>query len=376
MEKVAVVGGALALALLVASAVPSQAASSTLSPSSPQVSWQGTSFTAPNAVGCVGASDPTCDHHLITVTAPVGDVVRVTVDGAASDDLELFVFTASGKEIGRSVGAGSDETIVFHHRASKTATYEVRVQPTRVLPGSTYTGTATLQPGSGGATVDDLPQDCIGAVPDAVSVRGVTDDGSAIDLNLYVFADGVDAGRAEAVLSGARTSFSPLGIDLSWSISSASFTGTDALGLISQARSAVGGIRPSGYDAVVVLTTKNITTLGASAATGAADCVGGVAYVDRGFLVAEGTFAFENTQVGPLTVYRNASAKIVAHELGHVLGADHHQANCAEGAVAAALALDPAPCTVMFNAIDLQSFTFGAVEGAIVRGHAVAYARP
>lgn len=377
MGKVVVFEGALALMLLVASAVPSQAttSSSSVSGASPRAQWQG-SFTAPNAAACVSASDPTCDHHLLTVDAPVGDIVRVSIDGAPSDDLELFVYAPSGKELGRSVGPGSDETVAFHHRARKATTYEVRVQPARVMPGSAYVGAATLAPGNGGQAVDELPQDCVGAVPDSVSVRGITDDGSTIQLNLYVFADGVDAGRAAAVLDAAQASYAPLGIQLAWSITGAAFTGTDAQGLMNQARAAVGGTRPAGTDAVVVLTNKNITTLGAGSPTGAADCVGGVAYGDRAVMVAEAAFAFENTAVGPLTVYRNASAKIVAHELGHLLGADHHHANCVEGAPAAVLTLDPAPCTVMFNAIDLQSFTFGAVEGAIVRGHAVAYARP
>ncbi|HUS62347.1 MAG TPA: zinc-dependent metalloprotease family protein [Acidimicrobiales bacterium] len=376
MGKLVVLEGALACMLLVASALPSQATSSTLSRAQSEVSWDGTSFAAPNAAVCLSASDPTCDHHLLEVNADVGDVVRVSIDSATADDLELFVYTAGGKEIARSVGAGSAETVVFHHRAQAAATYEVRVQPTRALPGATYRGTASLMPGEGGYAVDDLPQDCVGAVPDAASLRGITDDGGTIGVNLLVLTDGIDGTRATAVLEAARTSFAPLGLQLTWSISGVSFTGTDAQGLINQAKAAAGGTRPAGYDAVAVLTAKNITSFGATAATGAADCVGGVAYADRAFVVVEGAFAFENTKVGPLTIYRSASAKIVAHELGHIFGADHHQANCVEGAPAALLTLDPAPCTVMFNAIDLQSFTFGVLEGAIVRGHAVAYARP
>ena len=55
-------------------------------------------------------------------------------------------------------------------------------------------------------------------------------------------------------------------------------------------------------------------------------------------------------------------------EIGRLLGADHHHANCVEGP-------PPQPCTVMLAAdyerLGVNSMRFGSVEAAVVRGHAV-----
>jgi hypothetical protein len=81
--------------------------------------------------------------------------------------------------------------------------------------------------------------------------------------------------------------------------------------------------------------------------------------------------------LGPLNFYIDGPAKVFGHEIGHLLGARHEHANCAEGAgVDDATTREPSTCTLMINYLDLQSLRFGTPEGMIVRGHAEAYAAP
>ena len=61
-----------------------------------------------------------------------------------------------------------------------------------------------------------------------------------------------------------------------------------------------------------------------------------------------------------------------AHEIGHLMGGHHHQANCVESL----LNIGGSPCTLMFNFIDLQSTAFSLLNGIVVRGHGQAYAVP
>ena len=73
----------------------------------------------------------------------------------------------------------------------------------------------------------------------------------------------------------------------------------------------------------------------------------------------------------------NGTAVVAAHEIGHLMGAHHHYANCVEGiAPDELLGLELTPCTLMFNAVNPASLRFSAVNGPVVRGHAVDFASP
>jgi hypothetical protein len=78
---------------------------------------------------------------------------------------------------------------------------------------------------------------------------------------------------------------------------------------------------------------------------------------------------------GPFFLNVEVHPEVAAHELGHLMGAHHHYANCVEGNLTGE-ASDLSPCTLMFNYIDLQSLNFSVLEGVTVRGHAVKYASP
>jgi hypothetical protein len=226
----------------------------------------------------------------------------------------------------------------------------------------------------GGTPADDPELACIEPVPASTSVSGVTDDGQTVELATRVLLDGVSQARAQEVFARAADSYAPLGVTLTASYETVSFSGDDAPNLIAQAKSRFGGVRPAGSDLVYVLTAKDIQADGNAAVAGLADCIGGVRFADHAFAVGE--VFDEDLPIGPLTFYADATAKIAAHELGHLMGGHHHYANCAEGVKSEQEVMEGSPCTLMSNFVDFQSIHFGTVNGQIVRGHAISFASP
>ena len=123
-----------------------------------------------------------------------------------------------------------------------------------------------------------------------------------------------------------------------------------------------------------VLTAKDITTDGDTGLAGLADCIGGVRFAHHAFAVGEAQ-GITPAPVGPFFINVDAHPEVAAHELGHLMGAHHHYANCVEGFLSGD-STDLSPCSLMFNFVDLQSLNFSLLEGATVRGHAVQYASP
>ena len=143
----------------------------TLTPTATLVTWTG-SFAAnqpilpaPKIV-CVVRH---CDTFTVTVAlgagywaSPGGGVefaIRWAYDGVV--DLDLLVFDAAGKVVGRSVGLDSNaESVVLRHL--KDGVYRVSVVPTNTLsPGATaktipYEGLAQVEPPPAGGPVHDL----------------------------------------------------------------------------------------------------------------------------------------------------------------------------------------------------------------------------
>jgi hypothetical protein len=176
-------------------------------------------------------------------------------------------------------------------------------------------------------------------------------------------------------MATAAQSYAPLHVDLHVvSYTSVAFTGTEGADIIQQAKNHFGGVRPQGADLVYVLTAKDITSAGDTGLAGLADCIGGVRFPHHAFAVGEAQ-GIEETTIGPFRLYVDTHPEVAAHELGHLMGAHHHYANCVEGNLQGALD-DLSPCTLMFNYIDFQSLNFGTLEGLTVRGHAVQYALP
>lgn len=222
----------------------------------------------------------------------------------------------------------------------------------------------------------DRAEECNEYVP---AVYSTSTTGSNIPLDVVVLLDGVTQTAATEIMTSAGESYAPLGITLVPQYrrftppAKATTTATAEPGaMIAAAKASLGGVRPTGTDVVYLMTTKDLVTPQNDVA-GYADCIGGIRYPNRAFAVGE---AIESpVAVGPLTFYVDGPAKTAAHEIGHLLGARHEHANCVEGIQPSDVSgLDPTPCTVMTNFLDLQSSNFGAVEGRIIRGYAQAFA--
>ncbi len=233
----------------------------------------------------------------------------------------------------------------------------------------------------GPTTIDhydyDDDADCIEALPDGTAFNNST---SNVNLDALILLDGPTLERGQSVMALAAKSYKPLHITLKPTFRSISVpaTGTAQNGngqtvpsiqaqqLISASKAAVGGKRPDGFDVVYTLTTKEMDN------EGRADCIGGVRYPDMAFAVGEDYADDGEGETGFLSGYKNTTAKIAAHEIGHLMGAHHHYANCAEGFGAD----DSTVCTLMFNYVDFQTNRFGTLERNVIRGHAEDFATP
>jgi len=216
--------------------------------------------------------------------------------------------------------------------------------------------------------IGHIPE-CTELVPAAISI-----DNTAVNLEARVLLDGVSLTRAQNVFQVARNSYAPLGINLTPSFESVNFNGTNAQGLIDQAKDRFGGTRPAGADLVYVLTSKNIQLDGQNAVAGLADCIGGVAFPSRAFAVGE-NFSTDEASLLGIPIAKNLTAKVAAHEIGHLMGGHHHYANCVEGLLSE-FPGELSPCTLMFNAVDLASINFATLNGLVVSGHGQIWAAP
>jgi len=335
------------------------------------VTWTGSS-TLSNPAACVGSIDPTCDHFALSVDAKQGTHVTVAIAASAEgNDYDLFIYYPDGTPAAQSATGSGNEAATFEHRTDRgTGAYQVRVQPFLVTPGSSYTGVAMVSK----APVD-VVRECLQPIPDSISVSGVTDVAQSIELNTVVLLDGVTMDRGQAVMTKAAESYAPANVTLSASFRQVSFAGSDAEGLIQQAKDMFGGMRPINTDLVYVLTNKDIQSGGNTGVAGLADCIGGVRFPERAFAVGEDIT--ETGELGPFAHTVNGAAVVASHELGHLMGAHHHYANCVQGLQPSELAnFELTPCTLMFNAVNTASLDLSTINTAVTRGHAVKYAAP
>jgi hypothetical protein len=221
---------------------------------------------------------------------------------------------------------------------------------------------------------------------DRVSLDVLTLVDVAGGADIAAIADPVERAAAEQELFSSvrerlvvgKESYGALDIDLTLDrfalLAPTRATRTDnAEQIIALAKQQYGGKRPADVDVVSVVTDIDIQVPGlGKAVAGLADCIGGVALADRAFAVSE--LGGGSRQIGPLAFYRDLPGKIVAHEIGHLMGGHHHYQECGTAAPAAIARREPGPCTLMTNAVDFQTTPFSNLNGVVVRGHAERWA--
>ena len=217
-------------------------------------------------------------------------------------------------------------------------------------------------------------------VPAAYSVPGHNDDGERVRLDLNLALDGITMDSARTTVATMTASYAALGIDVTARYRTLAIPADGDLDgrptgeiarLMKTLMDSTDGLRPKGSDVVLLLTNKSLWIPGPNGErqfgwSGTAECLGGVQHPEQAFALAHG-----DVERTPMSAHQ--AGVTATHEIGHLLGAEHSQANCAEG-------LAPRPCTVMtafsHSRADVNSTVFGTLERTVVRGHAVAFAKP
>jgi hypothetical protein len=331
---------------------------------------------------CDAGAPVTCDSYRLTVDSGVKQVLVAIspAQGFEADDYDLYIYDDKGNQVAMNADGDGYESAVFDHTGA--AYYDVRVQPYTVGAGSSYNGVA--QPTRKQPV--DVVTECLEVVPQNVALP-VLDSGQPVELSVYLLLDGTDATAAQQLMAKAAASYKPLNINLVLKgMKAVVYNTTISTELISAAKATVGGVPPKGIDIVGVFTNKEMqaATGGAGTVVGQADCIGGIRWNQTSFFVFSDIRDIENPTSGQtgtlnsmgLNPNVDAAAEVIAHEIGHLMGAHHHYANCVEGQLTSAGPSDVSPCTLMFPAVNFASLNFAALEGATVRGHAVAHATP
>lgn len=193
------------------------------------------------------------------------------------------------------------------------------------------------------------------------------------ELRVVVLTDGPSLPRAREVVATAATYYEPVGLELTavYQELGGATTG-DASALMSLARSAVGQAIGVWAHAAVVLTDRDLRD-GTADANGVADCIGGIAEPEHAFATVQ-NFADETPGLGPLDNTENQTAKVFAHELGHLLAARHEHHNCVENAPDEPEQVTP--CTLMFPSGGMWGHRFGVLETRVIRSFAAEYVKP
>lgn len=327
---------------------------------------------------CVVEEAPFCDTFELTIGALASDrpdvVVSVMADNT-KDTIIVSIYNSDGEKVAGSSSFSSTQHVAL--RAPAPGTYDVRTELLLGIPGeSAYHGAAVV---TNAAAPVDLEQECL--VEDTAVVFDL-DTGEWVDLDVLVLLDGVDESAARSFFEKVSVPYADFKVRVvpTFQVADPPFEGDSSQGIIDQARSRFpSGKVPAEYDIVEVLTSKDIQALGQYAVAGQADCLGGLAYDERSYEVSEAGIPGlpeEGIEFGPATFGANYAAKITAHEMGHLLGGQHHYANCVEGNHPdEELNGDTSPCSLMFNSADAVSLHFSTINARIARGYAFRYAR-
>ena len=281
-------------------------------------------------------------------------------------------------DVGNLLGSGAFCTRTTGSVPAGATSVEVHVSAVAIAecgPVATATAfnggeiTLTLDPTPNGPPpAIDTEIECSDGAPFPFSLA---DDGRQVTYDVHVLLDALDLERGQQVLAQAQEPYTAHGITLRTTFELVAFDAVppSTRDMIDAGKAHLGGTVPAGYDVVYVLTGRDLV-----GPAGTADCLGGVRSAERAFAASEVDTGPPNLTRGvpvPVWPWGDSSAKTVAHELGHLLGASHELANCVEGLLAVSDV--PRPCTLMHANLGL-AMRFSTPNAAITRGHAVAFA--
>lgn len=228
--------------------------------------------------------------------------------------------------------------------------------------------------------IDDTESNCTtSSLFPAAAYVPVIDTGDEITVDLFLVGDrGISEYRMRALVAKAQKAYKPLGMKLNVvGVTEAVLEGTDAKGLLNQSKLLFPDEqRPPEADAVLIFTSVDMTNGTSKGVAGKADCVGGIEFPTKAFVVIEDDEPDAPWEYEGVTMEGNKAAKIVAHELAHLFGAHHQYANCAEGVPSESEDAEASPCSLMFNYVDLISLAFSTLEATVVRGYALEHLVP
>lgn len=347
---------AAGLLVLVLLASPTDAAPppAPLSARSPQVAWSGTvEGVAP--FGCDRPST-SCDVTRLTVDAQQGSWITVSL---GAEYLHLRV-TEGGRHIasaGQTLTANPDErpapTVTFAQVRSGRVQYEVAIGSLSAAPPAPddYRAVARLA-GRG----FDRAGDC--GVTSGVEHLQEPVDGPPSTLHVRLVAEPGDRPAVVAATQALVETYDRIGVRVRVSYDFRPLVVSDTELPYEQVRRAYGGVRPRGVDVVHVMTDQF--------AGGVADCIGGIAYPEKAFSVGNVHYTVQ----GVVPVDRVPAGMVAAHEIGHLLGAQHQQVSCVEAlpqqVVRPASDGWTGPCTLMSPAALAASETWSTLERATV----------
>ena len=363
MSQLRLVIGTLVLALA-AAAAPSGAAprDAALSAKHPTLTWQG-SVEGPAPFECSGPGASGCDVRDLVVDAARGAWITISVDDQGAN---LRV-----THRGRLVGSGglnlntnknntTTPSTTFQQVSAGRVTYQVAVGNAAAAPVNPmpYKGTARLA-----GTAFDRAGDC-GSTTGYNHLQDA-DAGETRRFSVRLVADPKDAAEVRAAGRTLREIYRRINVDARVSHDFMPLVDDGTYPYV-QVRRKYGGVRPAGVDVVYVMSDLF--------PGGFSDCLGGIAYEEMAFA----TGSLHYTVQGTAGVDRVPAAMVAAHEIGHLLGAQHHEFNCVEAAPQQ-VAQPPsdgwtAPCTVMSPTAVTASETFSSAERSTIRHFVKTYA--